>query len=210
MRIFSTQRRPTHGSQDPHLTTLLTYTNLIAAVVNGLIVGAVIVRARRKRLGFPPLVVLIVLYFTNRAIDRLAAPDPFLGYRPAVDAVTDVVSITLLTAIFVMSGRLIDAMLRSHDEERYQRGEYARARREYTQIVRHRVMNPLTVIGGSASTLLTRPELDERTRSELLEAIVDAATEIEQVSLEPERAGVEERGFDAVPRPRGSADLDDE
>ena len=169
-----------------------------------------IVRARRKRLGFPPIVVLIVLYFTNRSIDRLAAPDPFLGYRPAVDAITDVVSITLLVAIFLMSGRLIDAMLRSHDEERYQRSEYARARREYTQIVRHRVMNPLTVIGGSASTLLTRPELDERTRAELLEAIVDAATEIERVSLEPERAGAEERGFDAVPRPRGSADIDDE
>ena len=78
--------------------------------------------------------------------------------------------------------------------------EYERALSDYTQLMRHRIANPLTAIRGSAQTLRDLPSLDDDTRTRLLEIIVEMAERIEQVSLEPRSVSVEERCLDAVPR----------
>lgn len=52
-----------------------------------------------------------------------------------------------------------------------------------TQLVRHLLFNPLSVVRGSAQTLLAR-ELDPAVRSQLLEAIVASSVDIERVLLD--------------------------
>lgn len=72
--------------------------------------------------------------------------------------------------------------------------EYHRALHHYTQLVRHRIANPLQIIGGMAATLLVRTDLNPDTRGGMLAAIVDQARVLERVSLcDPELQGSEER-----------------
>jgi hypothetical protein len=52
------------------------------------------------------------------------------------------------------------------DSEEYQRALY-----HYTQLVRHRMVNPLHVIGGAAATLQARPEMAATERAALLNEI---------------------------------------
>ncbi|HZD86989.1 MAG TPA: histidine kinase dimerization/phospho-acceptor domain-containing protein [Gaiellaceae bacterium] len=52
-----------------------------------------------------------------------------------------------------------------------------------TQLVRHLLFNPLSVVRGSAQTLLAR-DLEPSVRSQLLEAIVASSTDIERVLLD--------------------------
>lgn len=76
--------------------------------------------------------------------------------------------------------------------------EYERARREYEDLMRHRIANPLTVVRGAAETLLAA-ELDPDTQEKLLHAIVDASHALEQVSARAESISSEERILDALP-----------
>lgn len=62
--------------------------------------------------------------------------------------------------------------------------EYRRARHDYTQLVRHRLMNPLTIIKGAALTLVEDPSLESPAR-DLIRSIVTAAERIEHLSLDP-------------------------
>lgn len=133
-------------------------------------------------------------------MDRLAAPSPLLGHNVIADAATDPMGIVVLLVLFSKSGKVIDAILRSYKESEYRTREYLRAKYEYTQIVRHRMMNPITVIDGAAKTLQAGTTLDSATRAKLLAVIVDSAAVLMNVTLEPEQAGLEERGFDAIPR----------
>lgn len=63
--------------------------------------------------------------------------------------------------------------------------------------LRHRFFNPLTVVRGSAQTLLAR-ELDDAQRDELLHAIVAASSQIERVVLELANGGTLQRRQGAV------------
>lgn len=63
--------------------------------------------------------------------------------------------------------------------------EYRRAVYHYTQLMRHRMANPLTSICGMTQTLLDRRDLDEDTKVRMLCHILEQAKLLEQVSLQP-------------------------
>lgn len=63
--------------------------------------------------------------------------------------------------------------------------EYRRALRDYTQLMRHRLANPLTTIVSGIATLRERPDMDPDTRNALLEMMAEHAAELERVALYP-------------------------
>lgn len=82
--------------------------------------------------------------------------------------------------------------------------EYRRALRDYTQLMRHRLANPLTTIVSGIATLREMPDMDPSTRAELLEMMAGHAAELERVALYPVVMRTEES--DLVPM---VADSDD-
>ena len=80
--------------------------------------------------------------------------------------------------------------------------EYRRALLDYTQLVRHRIANPLTAISGGIRTLLEH-ELDDATREQLLTLMLQKAEELERVALRPDSLRSEEATLAPVP---GGAD----
>jgi signal transduction histidine kinase len=82
--------------------------------------------------------------------------------------------------------------------------EYRRALLDYNQLVRHRIANPLTAIGGGIRTLLER-SLDRATQRELLAAMLTQAELLERVALDPAANGAEEATL--IPAPRRALQL---
>lgn len=87
----------------------------------------------------------------------------------------------------------------THEEARRAADEYRRALHDYTQLMRHRLANPLTAITAGITTLLEL-DLAERVRRELLTMMGDKAEELRQVILRPDIASPEERGLQPVPQ----------
>lgn len=106
----------------------------------------------------------------------------------------------LLALVFVQAARRSRVALLVVEEARYNAREYERARRDYEQLVRHRIANPLAVVQGVALTLLDHPELPADTRRSLITSLVAASEELVDVSLEPQQRSVEEHELHAVPR----------
>lgn len=77
--------------------------------------------------------------------------------------------------------------------------EYRRALLDYTQLVRHRIANPLTAVTGGLITLLER-DLDEDTQRLLLMSMLDQAHELERVALHPETLRAEEAVLAPAPQ----------
>jgi signal transduction histidine kinase len=77
--------------------------------------------------------------------------------------------------------------------------EYQRALFHYTQLVRHRMANPLHIIGGAAATLQARPDMSAAEREVLVNEICRQAKTLERVCLEPKIMHPSENGLE--PRP---------
>jgi len=174
-------------------------TNLVTAAATLLIAMLVARELLRLRRGFPPVALALTAFFLALAADRVAAPDPFLGYSVLADAVTDVALLLLLALLLTHARRLARSLLATLDEARWRGEEYARARHDYSQLVTHRIANPLAAIKGAAHTL-ERDDIPGTIRRELLQEILKAAERVEHLSLTPERAGDEERELNAIPR----------
>lgn len=176
--------------------------DLILGLLNGTVAGYIIVRSRRSgRMGVPMLV--LAVFFSIRSLSRLSAAFNFdrtdianIGFGQALD----VLLVASLVGILVTIERVLRGVAAVEDAARYRQEEYERAKRHYTQVVRHRMMNPIAAIRGAALTLKDRPEISDPTRGQLLDAVVDGCDELEQVSLVPERRDELERDLDAVPR----------
>ncbi|HEY6017119.1 MAG TPA: hypothetical protein VIU16_10055 [Gaiellaceae bacterium] len=80
------------------------------------------------------------------------------------------------------------------DSEEYQRALY-----HYTQLVRHRMANPLQIIGGCAATLQAKPDLPREERLLLLEEVYKQVRILERVCLDPKIMHPSEESLD--PRP---------
>jgi PAS domain S-box-containing protein len=141
------------------------------------------------------------------ALSPLAAP----GLRPGITAasIRDVHAAESVRAARErtvarreqVAERMIAEAARRMSEAEFDSAEYRRALQHYTQLVRHRIANPLQVIFGVAQTLRGLPDLDPPQRDELLRAIEQAALDVgrETIFL-PERQGAEESELDARPR----------
>jgi signal transduction histidine kinase len=173
--------------------TALVITGLAAAVLNLAVAVFIAIEANRRRMGFARLVLVLVLFFVARAVERLTEPEAPWGYSDALDLVIDVALIILLVALVINARQFVLAS-RSADE-------YTRAMHHYEQVVRHRMMNPLTAIRGGAQTLLADERLERDVQQSVLTTILEASKTLEEISLRPERRGSEEHELDALPWP---------
>jgi signal transduction histidine kinase len=71
--------------------------------------------------------------------------------------------------------------------------EYRRAVWHYTQLMKHRISNPLQTIIGMADTLRDMPDLEQSRRQAMIEAIGQQARVLRDVSLEPRVQAENER-----------------
>lgn len=69
-------------------------------------------------------------------------------------------------------------------DERTPQEAYDRALRDYTQLLRHRIANPLTAISVGLSTLRD-VEMDDEVRAAIFTSVIEHARELERVSLQP-------------------------
>ena len=114
-----------------------------------------------------------------------------------------------MEAVNLQQDQAADLQLRADDQMRAaarllaaaqdDSAEYQRALYHYTQLMRHRMANPIQVIGGAARTLVDMSDLAEETRQELYAAILDQAEVLERVCLDPEVLGAAE--MELHPRP---------
>jgi PAS domain S-box-containing protein len=115
-------------------------------------------------------------------------------------AVADEAAAAALLELEVEAERCIAAATRMMTRAQYDSDEYHRALAHYTQLVRHRVANPLHVIQGMATTLRAMPELDAATRDTMLVAIHEAAMRLGRETIfHPAVQASAERELD--PRP---------
>jgi signal transduction histidine kinase len=176
-------------------------TDSALAVLNLVVAVYVVTRGRRWLGRTSPAIFALASYFFLRAIARFTEATGFeevSGFE--IDRLLDILLILTVLLLIATIEPIVRGIAAREDAARYRATEYDRARRHYVQVVRHRMMNPLTVIRGSALTLLDEPELERTTRDRLLDAIVEASNELEAVSLVPERRDDNERELDAVPR----------
>jgi hypothetical protein len=71
--------------------------------------------------------------------------------------------------------------------------EYRRAVWHYTQLMKHRISNPLQTIIGMADTLRDMPDLEQSRRQAMIEAIGQQARVLRDASLEPRVVAETER-----------------
>lgn len=179
------------------MTTFLEATNIIAACIYIVIVVLVIAELRRLSIGFPPVVVALVVYFAVRVVDLLAAPDPILGYSPRFDAVTDVAVIMLLLYLLAHARRIARLALLTINEAQVRLAEYERARHDYAVMVHSKIAGPLSVISGAAQSL--RVVDDPKGREELEKLISDSSATLRQVSEELSQVRDQSRQASARP-----------
>ncbi len=175
--------------------------DLALAALNALAAVYLVVRGRRwlGRAATPMLA--LGGYFTLRSLSRIADAVGQRGHsQMATEVLLDLLLAVALLLVMLTFEPIARGIAAREDAARYRAAEYERARRHYEQVVRHRLFNPLTVIRGAAVTLRDERVADEQVRERLLQAIVDASDEIEDVSLVPERRDELERGLDAIPR----------
>ena len=182
-------------------TGMFQYADLVAAIIDFAIAAVVLSQVQRLRtLGVPPVIWGFLAFFLVRAVSGLNEQAGVPPYENAqLELVLDVASVAILIYLLANVGKLTRALLATLREADFRAAEYNRAFRDYTQIVRHRVMNPLTVVQGSAQTLKTGAVSDPEVHTELCDVIIQMAEEIKHTTLEPERRDALERDFDAVP-----------
>jgi signal transduction histidine kinase len=161
-----------------------------------LLAGVVLRQIGRFGRAFPWLAALMV-FFLARAADRIYAA--FAQGEPLGVAI-DGLLIAVLLLFIVGLERTANALQAAQDDALHRRDEYARALRDYKQLARHRLANPLTAIRGGIQALREIPELDPETQQQLLDAVDKEARRLEKLALEPAVASAEEQGLE--PRPR--------
>lgn len=169
--------------------------NLAIGTLELVLAGVVFRHIARFGRAFPWLVALMV-FFVVRGADRIYAA--FAGGE-SLGVTVDAFLVAVLVLLIVGIDRTTRALQAVRDEATYRRDEYNRALADYQRLARHRLANPLTAIRGSVETLREMPELDAKTRRELLDVVRDEARRLEEIALEPTIVSEEERGLD--PRP---------
>lgn len=190
------------------MDTALETTNFIAAALNVVVALLILLELRRVKVGASALLVTLVLFFVARTAERVTEPEFPGAYSQAVDLAVDLLLIGLLLVLIVYARKPFRALLSEVERARKEKAEYARARRAYEQIVRHRMMNPLMVIRGAAETLAAGAAETPAQRDALLQAIIESTGVIENVALSPERRGPEERELNALPQPDEEPDAE--
>jgi signal transduction histidine kinase len=127
---------------------------------------------------------VFIAFFGLRAIERIAVEG--FGSEPAqLGRLLDIGLVVVLFMLIFATKKIFHAADSMWDSARIQKREYDRALADYRRLARHRLVNPLTAIEGSARALRDLSSIDERTRRELLKTIVDETSRLTTVILEP-------------------------
>lgn len=168
------------------------------------------VRAMRRAPSWQPLAgwsfISFITVYALMSVQRAGFPllPRWEGWM-VIGTSMSLVAASLLALVFVQAARRSRVALLVVEEAQHNAREYERARRDYEQLVRHRIANPLAVVQGVALTLQDHPELPADTRRSLITSLVAASEELVDVSLEPAQRSVEERELHAIPRARVGA-----
>lgn len=165
-----------------------------AELLLGIVVLVPLVRFART---FPWLVAL-TLFFVVRGSTRVW--EGLVGRRGEVPVATDALVLLVLGSLTLGLPGTIRRLRNAEDTATLRRREYERALADYRALARHRLANAVTIIRGSADTLLSRP-VDDELRTALLHAISREAGRLEG-AVEPAPRTPEEHGLDPVPRLR--------
>jgi signal transduction histidine kinase len=174
------------------------WVNLFAGITQITIAIAVVFELIRLRRGVPRVALFLIVFFVVDGLVAINRPDSLLWSSATLNAVLTLIDMVVLLGLLFFVQRLVRGALQTVDEAKVRAVEYERARRDYARLVRHRIANPLMTIGGAARTLRARRG-DEAKRDQLLESIIEASENLEQLSLEPRPNGAEELELEPVP-----------
>ena len=146
-------------------------------------------------------------YWASRNEPLLAADGTVLYIIHCVQDVTELVRLEhegseqerIANALEIKLQMRSKELHQSREPARQAAEEYHRALLDYNQLVRHRIANPLTAIGGGIRTLLNH-DLDGTTQRQLLAAMLEKAQELERVALDPAVIRAEEALLAPAPR----------
>jgi signal transduction histidine kinase len=173
--------------------------SLVVAVLDLGLALALLPQLGRFGRAFPWLGLLMV-YFGLRGAERLYFAVTNHESETA-SLVSDGVLVVVLVLLAAGLRRTVRGLRLAVDEAKLRAQEYERALRDYQQLVRHRLANPLMQVRGSALTLRARRrELAPEEQEQLLEVLDEAAERLEQISLDPGELAAEEHGLEPTPR----------
>lgn len=169
--------------------------DVVIGVVHFAVAIVLLVSVRRAASRFPWLLALAA-FFAVRGVDRLinAVEDP-----PAlVGLLADLCVAVTLVLLLVGLPRTLTALRSAYDDAQQQTESYSRALRDYRALVRHRLANPLAALRGGVQGL-RELELTAAEQRRLLAMLHEQVLRLEQLSLEPQPNGAEERALRATP-----------
>ena len=137
----------------------------------------------RFRGGFPWLIApagFFVLLGTHRIKAGIYGPAPTL-FGLLLDPLILVGLLLLLVAV----DRIVGGLAAAENAAEQREQEYARALLDYRRLARHRLATPVTVILAGARYLLELGQEERKVRAEVVGMIEEAATRLENVSLDP-------------------------
>jgi signal transduction histidine kinase len=158
---------------------------------------------RRRRVRW---LTVFALFIALRGLDRL-----ILGVlsadTPALGLGLDFALACVLMVIVLTARTVLTEIERTQAAAELRALEYDRALTDYRRMARHRLATPLTAILGSARALRDMPDLDARTRDELVETILKEGKRLEQVVVDPHAPlASEESGLRPTPELRAGRD----
>jgi signal transduction histidine kinase len=157
---------------------------------------AIVVLRALGRFGrsFPWLLALIAFFLVRGLANLWTA----FGYaHEVVTVTTDAFVLVTLVMLVVGLRSTIVRLRRAEDDATARAEDYRRALVDYRTLARHRIANAVTVIHGSAETLLAH-DVGDDLRDRLLHEIRSHAMELGQ-ALEPEVRAPEEEGLRPAP-----------
>lgn len=177
-----------------HLTTAVLCCTIAVLAIRG---------SRRARSWRPIAGWAFAAFVTTSAITSIQrAGIPWLPHWHgwlAIGTALDAITALMLAAVFVQAARQHRVVLLVVERAQRSAEEYERAHRDYEQLLRHRIGNPLTVVQGVAHTLANHPDLSEEVRTELLVSLLDSADALATVSLDPACRRPEEQDLQPLP-----------
>lgn len=181
--------------------TALQIINICVGLLELAIAGFLVMETRRVVRPIPTIVWGLSVFFTIDAMVSLNRAGVFPVGDPVLrGTLFDTLGLVVLVTVMAGAKHIVQMAVARVDEADLRESEYRRARADYEQIVRHRLMNPLTTIRGSAQTLQLAG-VAEDARKQLLDAIVEASEQLERVTLDPEQLDTVETSSDLDPTP---------
>lgn len=179
------------------LTSLIAVLSAVLGIALVAAFARVMVRARVPL----PSVMLMAGFFLIYSLERFEDRTHPSYHSEGLDIAMAAVMVVLLAYLLLFASRTMMMMAERAASADERRREYERALRDYEELVRHRVANPLTVITSGVDLLAAKmPEACGDTQlAPVLASISAAAQQLRDVSLDPSHLRPEEASLRPMP-----------